>query len=204
MSNKLIVALGYSEGGIDSIKTFFDNIPHDQVSYIILRHIPINSRSELHEILKRHSKLTILEAENDSEIKNDVIYIPPASKYLIIKNDKLFLEPRVHHLQTYNRLIDIFLESLAKDKGKNSIAIIFSGMGNDGAKGVSQIKEAGGMVIVQKPETCDYADMPKNAIATGCVDNILLSSEMPHIVTKHANSILKNENERDRYRKIRH
>jgi len=195
MPNRFIVALGYSEGGIDSIKTFFDYTPHDQATYIILRHIPIAARSELHEILKRYSKLTIAEAEDNTEIKKDTIYIPPASSYITIKNNKFRLTPRVNQLHAYNRSIDIFLESLAKEKGEKSIAIIFSGVGDDGTKGVSLIKKAGGMVMAQIPESCSYPDMPRNAIATGFVDHILLPSEMPEMVTKHVNPILKNANE---------
>src|SRR5438094_2639577 len=94
MIEKFIVAIGYSEGGIKAIKTFFDHTPHDQATYVILRHIPIDARNELHEVLKRHSKLTIVEAQHNLDIKKDTVYIPPASSYMTIKNDRFLLTPR--------------------------------------------------------------------------------------------------------------
>jgi len=202
MSTKFIVALGSSEGGVEALKIFFDHTPHDQATYIILRHIPMTARSELHQVLRRYSKLTIVEAENDTDIKADTVYIPPASSYMIIKNNKLFLIPRVEGMHLYNKSVDIFLESLAKDKAEKSIAIIFSGVGDDGANGVTMIKKAGGMVIAQDPESCSFPDMPKNAIATGCVDYILLPAEMPKLVVEYANPILKKANGSDRLKGI--
>ena len=195
MNLKFVVAVGYSEDGLAPLLTFFDHVPHDQATYIILRHIPIGQRSVLKEILNRHSKLEILEAENGVAIENDKVYIPPPSSYITIKNDKLYLQPRIHESANYNFLIDIFLKSLAADKGEKSMAVILSGAGVDGAKGVTEIYKAGGTVFAQKPESCINPEMPQSAIDTNCVHYILLPSEMPGVLTKHVTPLLKNPNE---------
>ena len=194
MNFKFVVAIGYSEGGLEPLLTFFDHVPHDQATYVILRHIPIDQRGALADILKRHSKLEIKEAEDGKKIENDVVYIPPSSSYLLIQNDKLYLRSRAKETRNYNYSIDVFLESLAKSKREKSIAVILSGNGVDGAEGVMQIKEAGGVVIVQDPQSCSCPAMPLRAIETGCVHQILRPAEMPAFITKYVHPILNNAN----------
>jgi two-component system CheB/CheR fusion protein len=201
MNLKFVVAVGYSEGGLTSLLSFFDHVPHDQATYIILRHIPVGQQSVLKEILNRHSKLEIMEVEDGMKIENDFIYIPPSSSYITIQNDKLYLHPRVHEKINYNYSINVFLQSLAREKGKKSIAIILSGNGSDGAEGVTHIYRAGGIVFAQSPDSCINPEMPQSAIDTKCVHHILLPSEMPPMVVKHAAPRLKNANEMRRLKK---
>lgn len=198
MAQKFIVAIGYSEGGLSPLLTFFDHVPHDQATYIILRHIPQNQRGVLQEILNKHSKLRILEAVNGVPIENDVVYIPPSLSYITIKNDNLYLHQRARNTTPYNCSIDIFFKSMAEAKAKKSIAVILSGSGIDGTVGASQVHEAGGLVLVQSPKSCAYSEMAVSSINTGDVDEILSASEMPGFILKHINPILKTANEIER------
>jgi two-component system CheB/CheR fusion protein len=166
---------------------------------VLIRHIPIAHQSVLHEVLQRHSKLEILQAEDGELIKKDHVYLPPSNMYMTIKNNRLYLRPRIVEDSTGNWSINIFLESLAKDKGRQAIAVILSGGGSDGAKGAFSIKEAGGCVIVQKPESCEHSSMPLNTIRTGIVDHILMPSEMPDAILKHTNAILKTGNMKNNF-----
>lgn len=195
MKNKFVVAIGSSAGGLDPLMSFFDFTPHDQATYIILRHIPFEYQSQLHLILEKHSKLKILEAENDALIENDTIYMPPASMYMTIKNDRLYLQKRVEAALFPNWSVDVFLNSLAEAKGNKSVAVILSGAGSDGTKGATLVHEAGGMIIAQTPNSCEHSSMSENVIATGIVDHILLPLDMPHIILQHLETILKNANE---------
>lgn len=191
MKFKFVVAIGYSEGGLVPLTSFFDHVPHDHATYIILRHIPIGQRNVLADILQRHSKLAIKEAEDDTPIENDVVYIPPSDSFLTIKDDRLFLHPRTSNQKNYNYSINIFLYSLAIAKREQCIAIILSGNGRDGSDGVVQIKKAGGLVLVQTPSSCEKAEMPENAIETGVVDEVLLPAKMPAIVSNYVDMLLK-------------
>ena len=194
MSNKFVIAIGSSAGGLDPMRTFFDHVPHDQATYIILRHLPIEYKSVLHDILRRHSKLEIIEAADNEIIQKDKVYMAPPSMDMTIIGDKLKLHLRVTKSRILNNSIDSFLISLAESKGKNSIAVILSGGGSDGTRGIADIKAAGGMVIAQDPETCEFPFMPESAIKSGYVDHILPVAEMPSLIQRHANSIIKNEN----------
>lgn len=194
MNSKFIVAIGYSEGGLKPLLSFFDHVPHDQATYIILRHVPMDQRGALTEILHRHSKLDIKEVEDGTIIENDVVYIPPSAYYTIIKGNKLYLKSRAMDTRTYNYSIDSFLQSLAKEKGKKSMAVILSGSGTDGVEGATEIQKSGGLVIVQDPASCSHPQMPARVIETGCAYKILAPVEMPDFITKYAHPILKNAN----------
>jgi two-component system CheB/CheR fusion protein len=194
VKNKFVVAIGSSAGGLDPMLSFFDFTPHDQATYIILRHIPFDYQSQLHLILQRHSKLTIAEVVNDTLIEKDTIYMPPASTYLTIKNDRLYLQKRIERSLFPNWSVDVFLKSVAEAKGNKCIAVILSGAGSDGAKGATLVNKAGGLVIAQTPASCQHSSMPETAIKTGIVDHILMPIEMPHVILQHVDTILKNTN----------
>lgn len=195
MGLTFVVAIGYSEGGLKALLTMFDHIPHDQATYVILRHVPINQRNLLTEILQKHSKLEIFEVENGMEVIKNKVYIPPSDSYVTIKRNKLYLHLRLNETKNYNYNIDKFLLSLAGDKKDRSIAVILSGGGKDGIDGIIEIHKAGGMIIAQQPETCEVADMPINAINTGLVHSILAPAEIQEVITQHVTPILKNYNE---------
>ena len=134
VKNKFVVAIGSSAGGLDPMLSFFDFAPHDEATYVILRHVPIDHQSKLHNVLEWHTKLKIVEAQNDTLIEKDTIYIPPASMYMTIKNDRLYLQKRIEHSLFPNYCVDVFLNTLAEAKGNKCIAVILSGSGSDGTK----------------------------------------------------------------------
>jgi chemotaxis response regulator CheB len=195
---QFIIAVGSSAGGLEPMRLFFNSAPHDSATYIILRHIPVSHKSELQLILKQHSKLEFIEATDKMAIEKDKVYLPPASMYMTIEEDRLRLQPRAKSNPFPNFSVDIFLESLAKNNGKFSIAVILSGAGNDGTKGVSFIKNAGGMVIAQNPNSCIHNSMPLHAINSGNVDQILLPAAMPAAINHYVDRMLKLTNQVER------
>jgi two-component system CheB/CheR fusion protein len=186
-NEKFIAAIGASAGGLAPLITFFDSTPNDHVTYIILRHLPFGFHSKIQSILQSHSKLKIVEAENNQLIEQDVVYTPPAWMYMTIRDDRLYLESRANYPKFPNRATDIFMSSLAKAKGSKSIGIILSGGGSDGSKAALEIKSAGGIVLAQDPTSCEHPSMPSNAIKTGCVDYILSPEDMPGVILGHVN-----------------
>ncbi len=80
--------------------------------------------------------------------------------------------------------IDYFFESLAKERGNKAIGVVLSGTGHDGSKGIEAIKNAGGIALVQEPESASFKETPATAIATGCVD-IILTGAMPKIIEEY-------------------
>ena len=169
--------------------SYFDYTSHGQATYVIIRHVPVEHRNKLQEVLQHHCKLPIVEASNNMMIENDKVYMPLASMYMFIQNDRLYLKERLSYGHITNWSLDIFLHSLAESKKNRSIAIILSGRGSDGSKGAISVKGAGGMVIAQELDSCEYKEMPGNVIKNGPVDHILLPSQMPKVVLQHISSI---------------
>jgi two-component system CheB/CheR fusion protein len=115
-SNKFIVAIGSSAGGLKPILTFFDSTPNDHATYIIVRHLQPDFKSLMADILKKHSKLEIHEAKNGILVEQDKIYLQPSDMYMTIVGNHLYLQPRNNFPSYPNLSVDIFLQSLARGK----------------------------------------------------------------------------------------
>ncbi len=186
--NHYIVGIGFSAGGVEPLTKFFDHTPHDSASYIIVQHLPPDFKSRMAELLAKHSKLKILEITNNMQVLSNCVYLMPERKNITMKNGRLFLS-ETQRVQP-NTAIDIFLDSLAADAASKSIAIILSGTGTDGTKGVAAIKKAGGLVIAQNPETALYDGMPNSVIDSGNANLILPPEEMPEAIMNYASQVV--------------
>ena len=181
MDNSLphyIIAIGASAGGLEEINAFFDHTPMDNVSYVIIQHLSPDFKSRMVELLAKHSKLEVFEAENDMLVKSNQVYIIPHDKFMDIRNGRLHLSGK-GNVKTPHLTINYFFNSLAADCGKKAIAVVLSGLGSDGTEGVKAISKAGGMVIARDPQSSSFSSMPSHAIATGMVDYILEPEKMP-------------------------
>ncbi|HEY0771746.1 MAG TPA: chemotaxis protein CheB, partial [Sphingobacteriaceae bacterium] len=177
--NHAVVAIGASAGGLEAIHTFFDSMPESiNCAFVIIQHLSPDHKSLLVELVGRHTHMHVLEAKDQAEVKANCIYIIPNNKFLSIRRNKLVLSDKPP-AKFPNNAIDVFLYSLAEDKKEDAVAIILSGTGTDGTKGLEAIKEAGGFVIVQDPASAKFDGMPNSAINAGNVDVILSPADMP-------------------------
>ena len=178
-NNHYIVAIGASAGGLEAIHEFFDNMPSGgNLSFIIIQHLSPDYKSLLVKLISMHTPMEVTEADHNMRVEPNFIYVIPNNKMLSIKNGKLQLEDKKTD-KSPNNAVDIFLNSLAKDKGPNAIGIVLSGTGTDGSRGVMEIKKQGGFVMVQDPVTAKFDGMPNSAISTGAADLILAPELMP-------------------------
>jgi len=176
-----IIAIGASAGGMEEINSFFDHTPLDGVAYVIIQHLSSDFKSRMVELLDKHSKLAVSEAEDGSEIKSNQVYLIPNDKFMTISGGRLRLSEKAE-VKGPHLTINAFFTSLAADCGNKAIGIVLSGLGSDGTEGLKSIKKAGGMVIARDPETADFGSMPSHAIATGLVDFILEPAAMPEVI----------------------
>jgi two-component system CheB/CheR fusion protein len=182
-----IIAIGASAGGMEEINSFFDHTPLDGVSYVIIQHLSSDFKSRMVELLGKHSKLIVLEAENGIAVKSNQVYLIPNNKFMTIKDGHLYLSDK-EKTKGPHLTINVFFKSLAEDCGHKAIGIILSGLGSDGTQGIKDIKKAGGMVMARDPESTDFSSMPAHAIATGLVDFILEPSAMPDAIEEYVNT----------------
>lgn len=180
-----VVAIGASAGGLEAIHEFFDNLPpHTNISYVIIQHLSPDYKSLLVELVSRHTEMKVYEAEDNMPLQINSIYVIPNNKLMTIKGDKLLLEDKTA-AKIPNNAIDVFLHSLARDKKEFAIAVILSGTGTDGTRGIDAIKKNNGLVIVQDPASARFNGMPNSAIHSGNVDHILTPSAIPEEITNY-------------------
>ncbi|QFY89848.1 PAS domain S-box protein [Magnetovirga frankeli] len=173
------VGIGASAGGLEAIDTFFKNMPPDSgCAFIVVQHLSPDHKSLMVELLGKRTEMPLSRAEEGMLVRPNHVYLIPPNHDLRIFHGKLLLNEQDRH-GGINLPIDIFLNSLAEDQGDKAVAIILSGTGSDGTRGVRAIKEKVGMVMVQNEDTAAFDGMPRSAIATGLVDYILAPEEMP-------------------------
>lgn len=200
-----IVGIGASAGGLEPIKSLISKITSsDSFTYVITQHLSPEKPTELLEILSRVAPIPISMIENNEIIKSNMIYIcPPKYDLIIEKNCFKLIHPSSKAYFTPS--IDKFFISLAKNKEDKAMAIILSGAGSDGSKGIEAIKNAGGITIAQKESTAIHPEMPKSAISTNHIDLILsvenIASEL-QIILKHPFVLDKEEDYQNQLNKI--
>lgn len=185
-SKHYIVAIGASAGGLEAIHQFFDFMPvNGQFSFVIIQHLSSDYKSLLVELISKHTEMKVFEAKHDAHVEKDSVYVIPNDKALKIKSGRLqLIEKKID--RSPNTAIDIFLKSLAEDQGNQAIAVILSGTGTDGTRGIEAIQNHGGIVLVQEPESAKFNGMPNSAIAAGYADYILSPERMPEAIINFA------------------
>lgn len=168
-----IVCIGASAGGMEAIHELFDHLNQDTgYAYIVIQHLSSDHKSLMAELLAKHTTMKVAEATDNLRVEPDTVYVIPNNRNITIIDRTLRLSDKEQG-RSPNMAIDIFLHSLAADIGDKAIAIILSGTGTDGTKGITEIKKAGGLVFVQDPSTAKFDGMPYNAISSGHIDFIL-------------------------------
>lgn len=170
----LLVGIGASAGGLEALQELISHLPEElgNIAIVVAQHLSPTYKSMLVQLLSRQTKLPVLEVKNGMAILPNKIYItPPDSE--ITTNNGFFTLTKSNVLAGPKPSIDAFFHSLSQDKREKAIGVILSGTGSDGAYGIRAVKAAGGITIVQEPQTAKYNGMPIASIETGQVDLVL-------------------------------
>jgi len=182
----LYVAIGASAGGLEALERLFKSMPPDTgMAFIVIQHLSPDFKSLMDELLARQTRMPIHLASDGLTVEPNCVYLLPPKKLMTISAGKLYLTDK-DPAQELNLPIDHFFRSLARDAGQKSVAIVLSGTGSDGSRGIRDVHEAGGLVIAQNEETAKFDGMPKSAVDTGIVDCVLAPDLMPEVLIEHA------------------
>jgi two-component system CheB/CheR fusion protein len=185
-----VVGIGASAGGLEPLSQFFDNLPRDTgMAFVIVQHLSPDFKSLMDELLARHTLLPIDLVEDGMVVEADHVYLIPAKKEMIVSGGRLLLSERDRQ-QELTLPIDVFFRSLAQDYGSRAVAIVLSGGGSDGSRGIRHVHDAGGLVIAQDLESAQFDGMPRAAIETGVVDQVLRPEQMPRVLLDRASTRL--------------
>lgn len=180
-----VAGIGASAGGLDAFKKFFAAMPADSgVAFVLIPHLDPMHESLMVELIGRQTRMPVAEAADGTVVEANNVYILPPNKYMTISGGVLRLSGPINR-DGPQTSIDLFMRSLAEDKQDQAICIILSGTGTHGAMGLKAVKAAGGMAMVQDPDTAYYAAMPRSAIATELADYVLPAEEMPAALIKY-------------------
>ena len=192
----LIIGIGASAGGLEALQQFFQHMPSNSgLSFVVVQHLSPDYRSLMADILGKHTEMKVMQAENEMSIHKNTVYLIPPKNNMTLKGGKLLLTEFVNG--TLNHPIDVFFSSLAEEQKDRAIAVVMSGTGSDGTGGIKTVKEHGGLVIVQEPETAKFDGMPRSAINTGLADFVLSPDDIVDEILNFSNypTIVKTQGE---------
>ncbi|HEX9445078.1 MAG TPA: chemotaxis protein CheB [Candidatus Binatia bacterium] len=175
-----IVALAASAGGLKALSHILAALPADfPAAIVVVQHLDPSHRSMMADILRRHTELEVVQAEEGHRVRPGTAYIAPPNKHLLINPGggvSLTQTELVHFLRPS---ADLLFESVAASYKERAVAVVLSGTGSDGSMGVRAIKKMGGTVVVQDEKSAEFSGMPSAAMHTGCVDLVLPLEEIP-------------------------
>ncbi|MEX0724934.1 MAG: chemotaxis protein CheB [Planctomycetaceae bacterium] len=181
-----IVGIGASAGGLAALKEFFAHVPGDSgMAFVVVIHLSPEHKSHLTEVLQPHVGMPVQQVNETVQIEQNRVYVIPPNANL----DTIDTHLRLTKLEEQRRErapIDHFFRTLAKTHDGQAIGVILTGTGSDGAIGLRDIKEGGGLVIAQDPNEAEFDGMPQSAIATGLVDLVLPLAKIPEAVIRFA------------------
>jgi len=174
-SGKLI-AIGSSTGGTEAIKEVLIRLPADSPAVVISQHIPEAFSAPFAKRMNSCTAMTVHEAQDGQAILQGNVYIAPGSKHLLIERSASGYVCRLNDGPPVNRhkpSVDVMFRSVTQSAGANAIAVMLTGMGDDGARGMKEMHDAGSPAIAQDEKTSVVWGMPGEAVKHGGVDHIL-------------------------------
>jgi two-component system CheB/CheR fusion protein len=175
----LVVAIGASAGGLEACQKLVDGLSADaDMAFILVQHLDPSHDSMMAELLAHRTRLTVVQATEGARLQRAHMYAIPPGTYMAVEDGVIRLsKPAARHGARLP--FDFLLQSLARAPELAVACIVLSGTGADGSLGLMAVKAQGGLVIAQTPEEAAYDGMPQSAIATGDVDLILSTTDMP-------------------------
>jgi len=163
----LFVGIGASAGGLEALCDFFDALPSDTgCTFIVVQHLSPDFKSLMDELLAKHTDMSVENVEDGVLVRPNSIYLIPARKNLMLAEGKLYLA--------------------AESAQHKAVAIVLSGTGSDGSRGIKSIKESGGLILVQEPASAKFDGMPNSVVYTGLADFSLPAPALAEYLSSYA------------------
>jgi len=183
------VVIGASTGGPKALYAVVTALPEKiGVPIFIVQHMPVGFTKAFADRLNTNSKIKVVEAEEDTIIEKDIVYVAPGGYHMEVLSDRrihLNTEPPIWGVRP---AVDKLFSSAAKLYGSHMLSVVLTGMGKDGAQGTVEIKKNGGVTISEDKSTCTIYGMPKATFETGMVDLVIPLDEVASQIIRIVNS----------------
>ena len=184
-----VVAIGASTGGTEALKTLLEVLPPDAPGIVIVQHMPEMFTRAFANRLDGLCNITVKEAETNDTVLRGRALIAPGNHHLLLKRSgaRYYVDIKDGPLVCRHRpSVDVLFRSAARYAGQNAVGVILTGMGDDGASGMLEMKQAGAVTIAQDEATCVVFGMPKEAIKRCAVDKVLPLQAVAGAILAHA------------------
>src|SRR6056297_921862 len=171
-----IVVVGASTGGTEALRIFLEALPADTPGIVIVQHMPESFTAAFAHRLDGLCKISVKEAENGDTVVRGRALLAPGNRHTLLKRSgaRYYVEVKDGPLVSRHRpSVDVLFRSAARYAGKNAVAAIMTGMGDDGAKGMKEMRDAGARTIAQDEASCVVFGMPKEAIKLGGAEQVI-------------------------------
>ena len=183
-----VVVIGASTGGTEALRALLEVLPPDAPGIVIVQHMPEVFTRAFANRLDGLCQISVKEAETNDTVLRGRALIAPGNHHVLLKRSgaRYFVEIKDGPLVSRHRpSVDVLFRSAARYAGANAVAVIMTGMGDDGARGMSEMKEAGAFTIAQDEASCVVFGMPNEAIKRGAVDETLPLHRIARSVLDH-------------------
>lgn len=177
-----VIAIGISTGGVQTIETVLTRLPRTVPGMVVVQHMPPNFTASLAERLNSVCDLDVSEAKDGDLVLNGRVLFAPGGRHVRLQRRgghyvvEVFDGPVVNH---HRPNADVLFQSVARCAGRNAIGVVMTGMGDDGARGLREMFDAGARTAAQDEASCVVFGMPKEAIKHGGVQQVVNLADMP-------------------------
>jgi len=184
-----IVAIGASTGGTEALREVLAALPPDAPAIVISQHIPAAFSGPFAQRLDRISAMSVAEAGEGQYLLPGHAYIAPGDRHLIVERDGARYRCRLNDGPPVNRhrpSVDVMFRSVAQNVGPNAVGILLTGMGDDGARGLKEMLEAGARTIAQDEQSSVVWGMPGSAVRLGAAEQVQPLHRIPALLLELA------------------
>jgi two-component system, chemotaxis family, protein-glutamate methylesterase/glutaminase len=171
-----LIAVGASTGGTEALRVLLLAMPSDCPPIVVVQHMPENFTRAFADRLNQDCAIEVSEARNGAPLHNGIALIAPGNYHALVNRSGANLAVNIMDgplVSRHRPSVDVLFRSVAVSAGPNAVGVIMTGMGDDGAQGLREMKDAGAVTIAQDEASCVVFGMPREAIARGAIDFVL-------------------------------
>jgi len=187
-----VVAIGASTGGTEALRGVLETMPPDAPGFVVVQHMPENFTTAFAQRLNQICRIEVKEAAHGDRVVEGRALIAPGNRHLLLRRSGAHYIVEVNDgplVSRHRPSVDVLFRSVAQAAGSNAIGVIMTGMGDDGAEGLLEMKKAGATTIAQDEASCVVFGMPKEAIVKGAVDEVVALSGIPETILRRMASL---------------
>jgi len=183
-----MIAIGASTGGTQALEAILTALPANVLPILIVQHMPENFTRTFAKRLDELCRVEVKEAEDNDALLPGRVLIAPGGKHMMLQSNRFGASVQVKDgplVSRHKPSVDVLFRSVSKFAGSNALAIIMTGMGDDGARGIKEIHDAGAKTIAQNQATCVVYGMPQEAVKLGAIDHEIALQQIPEMIVAH-------------------